>query len=180
MVEYSTGKHMASRAIAVLLMLGAGCSADDTPSRRTLSWRDVDIGGIRFHAARTELQSKLRSIRCERKAYDTEICTWSPKAREGAFKGIDRILLTIWRDSVHGIELRYGEMFDVDYRTFDKEMRRKYAGRQAAPGLDTVACEWRSDSLIVRLSPNRRQHWTGTFYVFTPTVEFQERERGKP
>ncbi len=182
MSNHSMNTSLRSRAavVVLLLVLGSGCSSDDAPSRKSLSWNDIDIGGIRLRTDRAELQSKFRSLRCERKGFETYLCTWSPKARSGPFSGIDKVTLTFERDSLQRIRLSYKEMFDVDYRKFDKEIRRKYAGRQTEGGLDTVDCEWRYESVLVNLSPNRRQHWTGTFYVFSPTLEFQERNVGTP
>lgn len=171
---------IAPSGFAALIMLIAGCSSDDSSLRKGLSSRDVDIGGISFNSTRSGLRAKLNPMGCDTHGFEREICTWLPKARHGPFQGIQKIVLTFFRDSVRGIELDYAEMFDVQYRNFNKEIRRKYAARHSFQGLDTLDCEWNYESVAVKFYPNRRQHWTGTFYVYTPALEFQWRGGGAP
>ena len=146
-------------------------------ARRNLSPHIVDISGITFYQSSQELKEKLHGMRCEEKDHETQICTWKAmkEDRESGFSGIDKIQFTFYRDTLQSIKLQYLELFDVEYVNFERGVREKYAYAIAGKLLDTTGTEWQYDSLKVILTPNKKQHWTGSFFAFTPVLELQER-----
>lgn len=158
------------------LLIG-GCSDKESknPSREHLSPGAIDLAGIRFSLTKGEFQSRFPSMRCRSGDGDLEICVMSPRGSpdEDSFQGIEQINLQFFRDTLHTIQLEYGQMFDVEYRKFEAGVREKYA---RVPD-DTTSFDWTYDSLRVTLTPNPRRHWTGSVATNNPLLEFQERTR---
>ena len=146
-------------------------------ARRNVSPRTVDLAGIKFYQTREEVKNRLPFLRCETKDNNIDVCRWKTNNddRRGEFKGIDQIKLTFYRDTLQTIEVRYSEMFDVEYADFDRSVREKYGYTIVGKLIDSTGNEWQYDSLKVSLFPNKKQHWTGSAFVFTPVLDFQER-----
>ena len=173
------------RCILVIMFLVIVACNKDAPkvsdlinaARRNVSPHTVDLAGIRFYQTREEVKNRLPFLRCETKDNNIDVCSWKSNDddRRREFKGINQIKLTFYRDTLQTIEVRYNEMFDAEYADFDRNVRDKYGYTIAGKLIDSMGNEWQYDSLKVTLFPNKKQHWTGSAFVFTPVLDFQER-----
>jgi hypothetical protein len=59
-------------------------------------------------------------------------------------------------------------MLDVEYAIFDRQIHEQYGSVPAGTSPDSVLTEWRYDSLLVTLTPNRRPHWIGQNMTYSP------------
>lgn len=78
------------------------------------------------------------------------------------------------RNVLSGFHIRYAQVFDVVFRRIDSEVKAQFAPPSGSQAIDTVDCAYTYDSLQVTFSPNRKLHWTGSFYVFTPVLDVRE------
>ena len=145
--------------------------------RRAISPRSVDIGGIRFYQSRVDIEQVVPFRKCDDKGLETMECSWkrTPQDSKNFLEGIDQLKLTFFRDTLKTLRAEYGQMFDVEYVNFEKAIRSKYAYAIAGHVIDTSGNDWLYDSLKITLIPNKKQHWTGSFFAFTPVLEFEER-----
>ena len=148
---------------------------DETP--RSVSPFTIDIAGIKLYQTRKELEGRVSSLRCVEKDVDLALCDWrtTDKDRKGVYRGIGQIGFTFYRDTLQTIRVRYEQMLDAEYANFSAAVRTKYAFAVGDRIIDTTGDEWQYDSLEITLVPNRRQHWTGSVFTYTPELEFQER-----
>ncbi len=165
-------------------MVFAGCSWDAPrigeiidSARRKVGSSAVDIAGIRLQQTEEEVQSRLNGVACAPKGNGIDVCTWrsTEEDRHHEFKGIDRLKLTFYGNRLQMIEVQYYEMFDVEYGLFEKGVRNKYGYAIAGFLLDSTGTTWEYDSVKVMLNPHRKQHWTGTMFVYVPDLTFQDR-----
>ncbi|HTK83398.1 MAG TPA: hypothetical protein VL633_14025 [Bacteroidota bacterium] len=151
-----------------------------TDPGHSLSPNSINLAGLTFYQTHSQLSSQLNMLRCSSTDPIIKKCRWSTtrRDREGAFKGIEEIQFTLYRDSVQSISITYTPMLDVEFKKFDQAIQQKYATVAPDPHPDTpdtITTEWVYDSLIVKLMPNKKRHWTGRMYTYTPVLEFQER-----
>ena len=168
--------------MSLLLYEGCGKEAPKVSevinaARRSVSPHTVDLAGIRFYQTREEVSNRIPLLRCQAKDNDIDICVWktNEEDRGRGFKGIDQIKLTFYQNSLQTIEVQYVQMFDAEYEEFDRSVREKYGYAIAGVLIDSAGNNWEYDSLRVILVPHKKLHWTGSMYVFTPTLDFQER-----
>jgi len=143
---------------------------------RKVSPRDIDLAGIKLYLTSAEVKRQLPALRCGKKDGDMVVCNWKTTEadRQRIFRGIDQIRLTFYRDTAQTIRVQYSQMFDVEYTNFEQAVREKYAYALGDRITDTIGTEWRYDSLGITLIPNRKQHWTGSVFTYSPELEFQE------
>ncbi len=136
----------------------------------------VNLAGIQFSVGKEALENQFPAIRCRSGEEGVMTCTLTPTndQRESQFPGVDEMKLTFFRDALHTIRVSYGQMFDVEYKNFLSDVRKKYAYRTEDGDLDTVGMIWKYDALKVELTPNPKKHWTGSLMVYTPVLEFQQ------
>lgn len=163
--------------VSVLLVTSCSKRSPKLEPRTSVSPSSIDLAGITFYLTHEQLSNKLNMLRCSSSDPIVKKCRWNTtrEDREGIFKGIDEIQFTLYRDTIQTIAVYYSQMLDVEYSNFDKAVQEKYAIFIGDLPLDTMNAEWAYDSLIVRFIPNRRKHWTGSMYTYTPVLEFQER-----
>jgi hypothetical protein len=167
-------RYIAFLIVAVVL---AACSGKKEFDKSfAVSPDDVDLAGIRFSLGKEALENQYPSVRCRSGEEGVITCTLTPAGdqRESQFPGVDEIKLTFFRDTLHTIRVSYGQMFDVEYKNFVSDVRKKYAYRTEDGDLDTVGMIWKYDILKVELTPNPKKHWTGSLMVYTPVLEFQQ------
>ena len=165
----------------------ASCGGDETPPPHKsavpfptvlyASPRRIDIGGIRFYQSYREVISRVRPLTCSENYLGDRICYWRPDSyqKKHGFKGIDGIVFTFTRDTLHAMKVTYNEMLDIDYGFFNGKLKDMIGAPVTNASSDSSSIMWQSDSLVISMVPNRKQHWTKTVYVYTPVVEFRER-----
>jgi len=168
------------------MLLLVSCGDDEPPPRKPTaapaaipyaSPHRIDINGIRFYQSRSEVVRRAGRLSCSENYLGDRVCYWRPDAyqKKHGFGGIDGIVFTFTRDTLHAMKITYDELLDVDYTFFDAKMRRMIGAPVTSAASDSSALMWQSDSLVINLSPNRKQHWTKTVYTYTPVAEFRER-----
>ena len=95
-------------------------------------------------------------------------------------EGLEEVQFRFEQNVVKGFTLKYGQLFDVMYRSVDSRVKEQFSPSEASHALDTILCTWKYDSLNVTFEPNRKQHWTGSFYVFTPVLKVSESSSAPP
>ncbi len=177
-------KFVSRYGVFVLTVLCLNCSRQHPQTsdlinavRRTVSPVAINIGGIKLDQSNGDVRSIFPLMQCESKGNSIDICRWRTTAedRKGPFKGIYQLILTFYHDTLQTIEVHYAEMFDAEYVDFDRNVREKYGYAIAGKIIDSTGTEWQYDSLKVLLIPNKKRHWTGSAFVFTPVLSFQER-----
>jgi hypothetical protein len=170
--------------LLIVCLLLAGCWSDAPriseiidATRRNVAPSVVDIGGIRLRQSELEVKNVFPNMQCESKGNGVDVCTWKSAEEKGrkGFKGVERLKLTFYGSELQTIEVQYFEMFDVEYANFEQGVKNKYGYAIAGWLIDSSGNEWEYDSLKVILSSHKRPHWTGTMFVFTPALEFQDR-----
>lgn len=144
---------------------------------RTVSPREINLSGMALYATVEGIKRLLPSLHCLSQADDIDVCSWkpTPAEQESTFHGISQVKLTFFRDTLHTIQVYYSQILDVEFRNFEKAVRAKYGYMSGGKPVDTTGYEWRYDSLLITFTPNKKQHWTGTMYTYSPVLEFQER-----
>ena len=147
------------------------------PAKREISPRSIDLAGVKFYQTANETKARFPTARWEKKDNEIEVCSWRPtvEERDTLFNGIARLNFTFYRDTLQTIKVEYFQMLDVEYANFGKAVRQKYAYASADRISDNTATDWQYDSVGITLTPNRKQHWTGSLSTYTPVLEFQER-----
>jgi hypothetical protein len=162
------------------ILFAAGCgrhSGNDADPERTVSPHSVNLAGVALFKTFDSLQTLLPNLQCEQKDPDIRLCAWHPTDEEHkqAFRGIDQMKLTFYKDTLQSISAQYLPMMDLEYRNFEQSIRAKYARYTGVPSIDSTTTVWQYDSLIVTLVSNAKPHWTGSLLTYSPVLEFQER-----
>ena len=144
---------------------------------RTVSPHEVNLSGIRLYSTVGEINKLLPSLNCRNQADNIDVCNWKPTQaeQESTYLGISQVKFTFFRDTLHTIRVYYTQILDVEFTNFEKAVRAKYGYASGGKSVDTTGYEWRYDSLLITFTPNRKQHWTGTMFTYSPVLEFQER-----
>jgi len=170
-------KNIGILSAIIILALGfVSCrskSSNSATGGRDLSPDDVSFEDIRLNARKDEVRSKVQPLKCAKSGYAWEVCTWLPPKQLRELEGFEEVRISFKDDLVKGIEVRYAELFDLQYTRVNKTVRERYGpfGENGTP--DSVTCVWKYDALTVRFSPNRKQHWTGSFFVYNPVLNIQ-------
>jgi hypothetical protein len=140
---------------------------------REIRGADVIILGMRLGQTRTDLLAIMPSMVCAGSLADSEFCSYFPGEadRKGRFRGVDRVRLGFRSGALKRIRLEYGEMLDVEFAALDGDIRSQYGDKPMGSTPDSLYMEWRYDSVIVSLAPNRRPHWTREVTTYKPVLE---------
>ena len=160
--------------LAFGLLSCGGKSSHNATGGKTLNPSDVVFEDIHMHATKEEVAAKVQPLKCVQSGYAWEVCTWLPPKKLRDLEGYQEVRVSFKDDVVKGIEVRYAEVFDLQYNRINKTVRDRYGPPGGSDTPDSVTCIWKYDSLTVRFSPNRKQHWTGSFFVYDPVLNIQE------
>jgi hypothetical protein len=155
-------------------------SSHNSTGGRDLTPSEVSFEDIHLNATKEEVSAKVQPLRCGKSGYSGEVCTWFPPKKLRDLEGFEEVLISFKDEGVRGIEVKYAELFDLQYTRVNRTIRERYGPTGGTDIPDSVTCIWKYDSLTVRFSPNRKQHWTGSFYVYDPVLNIQITPPVKP
>ncbi len=147
------------------------------PQNREIRPADVLLLGMRPGQSRTDLLAFMPSLVCQGNLPDSDACSYYPGQadRRGRFRGVDRVRCGFRSGALKRIRLEYGEMLDLEFAALDADIRSRYGDRPMGSIPDSLFTQWRYDSLVVSLTPNRRPHWTRQLTTYKPVLEIVSR-----
>ena len=148
-------------------------SSNSATGGRDLSPEDVSFEDVELNAGKDEVSKKVQPLRCAKSGYAWEVCTWLPPKQLRDLEGFEEVRISFKDNIVKGIEVKYAELFDLQYARVNKSVRERYGPFGGSDTPDSVTCIWKYEALTVRFSPNRKQHWTGSFFVYNPVLNIQ-------
>ena len=172
-IRNTLGLSCALFLVIIGLVSCRGKSSNSATGGRDLSPDDVSFEDIQLNARKEDVNKKVQPLRCAKSGYAWEVCTWLPPKQLRDLEGFEEVRISFKDDIVKGIEVKYAELFDLQYTRVNKTVRERYGPTGGSDTPDSVTCIWKYDALTVRFSPNRKQHWTGSFFVYNPVLNIQ-------
>jgi hypothetical protein len=153
---------------SLFLLFVAGCSS----GHRNIPPHEINFNGIRLYLSKDQALAIIPALKCSPVNSNSDTCLWILPAqqRTGNLRSIDRIKLIFRDDKLKVFHVYYSQLLDFEFNNLEKNVRQKYG----YPLKDTMATDWKYDSLRITLTTNRREHWTRKFRIFTPELEFRE------